>query len=194
LRQTLGLFANVRPCISFAPYIATKYPEMNVVIVRENEEDLYAGIEHRQNHEVYQCLKLITRPGSEKILRYAFKYAKLYNRKKASCFVKDNIMKLTGGLFHTVFKEIVLEYSEIESESWMVDIGTAKLANQPELFDVVVWLNLYGDIVSDITAEISGSVGLAGSSNVSEQWAMFEAIHGSAPLIAGKQSQTHQVY
>jgi isocitrate dehydrogenase len=186
LRKTLGLFANVRPCNSFAPYIATKHPEMNVVIVRENEEDLYAGIEHRQTDEVYQCLKLITRPGSEKIVRYAFEYAKLYNRKKVSCFVKDNIMKLTDGLFHTVFKEIALEYPEIESESWIVDIGTAKLANQPELFDVVVLPNLYGDIVSDITAEISGSVGLAGSSNVGEHCAMFEAIHGSAPLIAGK--------
>lgn len=186
LRKSLGLFANVRPCNSFAPYIATKHPDMNVVIVRENEEDLYAGIEHRQTDEVYQCLKLITRPGCEKIVRYAFEYAKLYNRKKVSCFVKDNIMKLTDGLFHTVFKEIAAEYPEIESDSWIVDIAAAKIANEPELFDVVVLPNLYGDIVSDITAEISGSVGLAGSSNVGEECAMFEAIHGSAPLIAGK--------
>lgn len=186
LRKTLGLFANVRPCNSFSPYIATKHPDMDVVIIRENEEDLYAGIEHRQTQEVFQCLKLITRPGCEKIVRYAFEYAKLYNRKKVSCLVKDNIMKLTDGLFHTVFKEIAAEYPEIESDSWIVDIGTARLANQPEIFDVVVLPNLYGDVVSDITAEISGSVGLAGSSNVGEQCAMFEAIHGSAPDIAGK--------
>lgn len=186
LRKTLGLFANVRPCNSFSPFIETKHPDMDVVIIRENEEDLYAGIEHRQTQEVYQCLKLITRPGCEKIVRYAFEYAKLYNRKKVSCLVKDNIMKLTDGLFHTVFKEIAAEYPEIESESWIVDIGTAKLANEPERFDVVVLPNLYGDVVSDITAEISGSVGLAGSSNVGEHVSMFEAIHGSAPDIAGK--------
>lgn len=186
LRKTLGLFANVRPCNSFAPYVDTKHPEMDVVVVRENEEDLYAGIEHRQTSEVVQCLKLITRPGCEKIVRYAFEYAKLNNRKKVSCLVKDNIMKLTDGLFHTVFKEIAVEYPEIESESWIIDIGTAKLANEPDRFDVVVTTNLYGDIVSDITAEISGSVGLAGSSNVGEHVSMFEAIHGSAPDIAGK--------
>ena len=186
LRKTLGLFANVRPCKSFAPYVATKHPDMDVVIIRENEEDLYAGIEHRQTDEVYQCLKLITRPGCEKIVRYAFEYAKLYKRKKVSCLVKDNIMKLTDGLFHKVFKEIAAEYPEIESDSWIVDIGTAKLANEPELFDVIVTPNLYGDVISDITAEISGSVGLAGSSNVGMDCAMFEAIHGSAPLIAGQ--------
>lgn len=186
LRKTLGLFANVRPSKSFAPYVTTKHPDMDVVIIRENEEDLYAGIEHRQTNEVYQCLKLITRPGSEKIVRYAFEYAKLYKRKKVSCFVKDNIMKLTDGLFLKVFKEIAAEYPEIESDNWIVDIGTAKLANEPEIFDVVVMPNLYGDVVSDITAEISGSVGLAGSSNVGAECAMFEAIHGSAPLIAGQ--------
>jgi isocitrate dehydrogenase len=186
LRKTLGLFANVRPSKSLAPYVSTKHPDMDVVIIRENEEDLYAGIEHRQTDEVVQCLKLITRPGSEKIVRYAFEYAKLYKRKKVSCFVKDNIMKLTDGLFLKVFKEIAAEYPEIESDNWIVDIGTAKLANEPELFDVVVMPNLYGDVVSDITAEISGSVGLAGSSNIGSECAMFEAIHGSAPLIAGQ--------
>lgn len=186
LRKTLGLFANVRPCNSFAPYVETKHPDMDVVVIRENEEDLYAGIEHRQTNEVVQCLKLITRPGCEKIVRYAFEYAKLNNRKKVSCLVKDNIMKLTDGLFHTVFKEIAAEYPEIESDSWIIDIGTAKLANEPERFDVVVTTNLYGDVISDITAEISGSVGLAGSSNVGEHVSMFEAIHGSAPDIAGK--------
>ena len=186
LRKTLGLYANVRPCNSLHPFVKTKHPDMDVVIIRENEEDLYAGIEHQQTDEVVQCLKLITRPGCEKIIRYAFEYAKLYNRKKVSCFTKDNIMKHTDGLFHRVFKEISREYPEIEAENWIIDIGAARLADTPEIFDVVVLPNLYGDIVSDITAQISGSVGLAGSSNIGTSCAMFEAIHGSAPDIAGK--------
>lgn len=159
---------------------------MDVVVIRENEEDLYAGIEHRQTDEVYQCLKLITRPGCEKIIRYAFEYARLYKRKRVSCFTKDNIMKLTDGLFHSVFNEISKDYPEMVSDSWIVDIGAARLADEPELFDVVVMPNLYGDIISDITAQISGSVGLGGSANIGDECAMFEAIHGSAPDIAGQ--------
>lgn len=186
MRKSLGLYSNVRPCKSFAPYIATKHPDMDVVIIRENEEDLYAGIEHQQTDEVVQCLKLITRPGCEKIVRYAFEYARAYKRKKVSCMVKDNIMKLTDGLFHRVFLEIAKEYPDIETESYIIDIGAARLADTPEIFDVVVTSNLYGDVISDITAQISGSVGLAGSANVGESCAMFEAIHGSAPMIAGQ--------
>lgn len=186
MRKTLGLFANVRPCMSYAPFVETKHPQMDVVIIRENEEDLYTGIEHQQTNEVVQCLKLITRPGCEMIVRFAFEYARANNRKKVSCFTKDNIMKQTDGLFHQVFKEVAAEYSDIKSDSWIIDIGAAKLANQPELFDVVVTSNLYGDIISDITAEISGSVGLAGTSNIGRSCTMFEAIHGSAPDIAGK--------
>ncbi|MBS3737978.1 MAG: NADP-dependent isocitrate dehydrogenase [Psychroflexus sp.] len=186
LRKTLNLFANVRPCKSFHPYVRTKHPEMDVVIIRENEEDLYAGIEHRQTDEVEQCLKLITRPGCEKISRYAFEYAKSNNRKRVTCFTKDNIMKQTDGLFHKVFNEVAEDYPEIESDNMIVDIGTAKLAERPEDFDVIVAPNLYGDIISDVTAQISGSVGLCGTSNISEKCAMFEAIHGSAPDIAGQ--------
>ncbi len=186
LRKTLNLFANVRPCKSYYPYVVTKHPKMDVVIIRENEEDLYAGIEHRQTDEVEQCLKLITRPGCEKIVRYAFEYAKSNQRKRVTCFTKDNIMKQTDGLFHKVFKEIALEYPNIKSDNMIVDIGTAKLAETPENFDVVVAPNLYGDIISDVTAQISGSVGLCGTSNISEKCAMFEAIHGSAPDIAGQ--------
>ena len=186
MRKTLGLYANIRPCKSFHPFVNTKHPEMDVVVIRENEEDLYAGIEHQQTDEVVQCLKLITRPGCEKIIRYAFEYAKLYGRKKVSCFTKDNIMKHTDGLFHRVFKEIAKEYPDIKSDNWIIDIGAARLADTPELFDVVVMPNLYGDIVSDITAQISGSVGLAGTANIGQSVAMFEAIHGSAPDIAGK--------
>src|SRR5438105_13825653 len=186
VRKTLGLYANVRPCVSYHPFVETKHPSMDVVIVRENEEDLYAGIEHRQTDQVFQCLKLISRPGCEKIVRYAFEYARLNNRKKVTCFTKDNIMKMTDGLFHKVFDEIGVDYDDIEKEHWIVDIGAAKLADTPEAFDVLVMPNLYGDILSDVAAQIAGSVGLAGSANVGEQHAMFEAIHGSAPRRAGQ--------
>lgn len=185
-RKTLGLFANVRPCVAYAPYVFTRFPNMDVVIIRENEEDLYAGIEYRQTSQVYQCLKLISEPGSEKIIRYAFEFARNNRRKKVTCFVKDNIMKLTDGVFHRVFDKIAREYPEIQADSIIIDIGAARLADSPEMFDVIVTLNLYGDILSDIAAQISGSVGIGGSSNIGDQGAMFEAIHGSAPTIAGK--------
>src|SRR5438874_12381163 len=185
VRKTLGLYANVRPCVSYHPFVETKHPVMDVVIVRENEEDLYAGIEHRQTEQVMQCLKLISRPGSEKIVRYAFEYARRNSRKKVTCFTKDNIMKLTDGLFHKVFDEIAAEYPDIENEHWIVDIGAAKLADTPTTFDVIVMPNLYGDILSDVAAQISGSVGLAGSANIGENIAMFEAIYGSTPRCAG---------
>jgi isocitrate dehydrogenase len=185
-RKFLGLYSNVRPCRSLHPFVATKHPVMDVVIVRENEEDLYAGIEHQQTDEVVQCLKLISRPGCEKIVRYAFEYARQQNRKKVTCFTKDNIMKQTDGLFHKVFDEIAKEYPEIENEHWIIDIGAAKLADSPEAFDVLVMPNLYGDVLSDVAAQIAGSVGLAGSANIGEECAMFEAIHGSAPRRAGQ--------
>ncbi|MFP9119224.1 NADP-dependent isocitrate dehydrogenase [Flavobacterium sp. RNTU_13] len=185
-RKFLGLYANVRPCTSLHPFVQTKHPKMDIVIIRENEEDLYAGIEHQQTDEVVQCLKLISRPGCEKIVRYAFEYAKQYGRKKVTCFTKDNIMKQTDGLFHKVFDEIAAEYPEIENEHWIIDIGAAKMADTPEAFDVIVMPNLYGDVLSDVAAQITGSVGLAGSSNIGEECAMFEAIHGSAPRRAGQ--------
>lgn len=185
-RKFLGLYSNVRPCMSLHPFVRTKHPVMDVVIIRENEEDLYAGIEHQQTDEVVQCLKLISRPGCEKIVRYAFEYAKQQNRKKVTCFTKDNIMKQTDGLFHRVFDEIGSEYPDIEKEHWIIDIGAAKLADTPEAFDVIVMPNLYGDVLSDIAAQITGSVGMAGSANIGEECSMFEAIHGSAPDIAGQ--------
>jgi isocitrate dehydrogenase len=186
VRKTLGLYANVRPCVSYHPFVETKHPNMDVVIVRENEEDLYAGIEHRQTEQVVQCLKLISRPGSEKIVRYAFEYARRNNRRKVTCFTKDNIMKMTDGLFHRVFDEVAAEYPGLENEHWIVDIGAAKLADTPGAFDVVVMPNLYGDVLSDVAAQIAGSVGLAGSANIGENVSMFEAIHGSAPRRAGQ--------
>ncbi len=185
-RKFLGLYSNVRPCMSLHPFVSTKHPVMDIVIVRENEEDLYAGIEHQQTDEVVQCLKLISRPGCEKIIRYAFEYAKQQNRKKVSCFTKDNIMKQTDGLFHKVFDEIAAEYPDIENEHWIIDIGAAKMADTPEAFDVIVMPNLYGDVLSDVAAQITGSVGLAGSANIGEECSMFEAIHGSAPRRAGQ--------
>ena len=186
VRKTLGMYANVRPCASLHPYVATKHPKMNLVIVRENEEDVYGGIEHRQTDQVTQCLKLISRPGSERIVRYAFEYARANKRKKVTCFTKDNIMKLTDGLFHKIFDEIAKEYPDIENEHWIVDIGAAKMADTPEAFDVLVMPNLYGDVLSDVAAQITGSVGLAGSANIGDHCSMFEAIHGSAPRRAGQ--------
>lgn len=185
-RTTLGLYANVRPCQAFHPYVRTHHPELNLVIIRENEEDLYTGIEYRQTNDVYECLKLVSRPGSEKIIRYAFEYARANNRKKVTCMSKDNIMKMTDGLFHKVFNEMAAEYPDIETDHYIIDIGSAMIADRPERFDVIVTLNLYGDIISDIAAQVAGSVGMGGSANIGDQCAMFEAIHGSAPDITGK--------
>jgi isocitrate dehydrogenase len=141
-RKRLGLYANVRPCVSYHPFVDTKHPKMDVVVVRENEEDLYAGMEYQLSPDVIECLKLISRPGSEKIVRFAFEYAKQNGRKKVTCFTKDNIMKMTDGLFHKIFDEIGAEYPEFEKEHWIVDIGAAKLADTPEAFDVIVMPNL----------------------------------------------------
>jgi isocitrate dehydrogenase len=184
LRKALGLYANIRPAVALAPFVTTNHPELDLVIIRENEEDLYTGIEYRQTHNMYQTLKLITKVGSERIIRYAFEYALKNNRKKVTCFSKDNIMKMTDGIFHRVFDEIALEYPSLENNHMIIDIGAAKLSNKPAMFDVIVTSNLYGDIISDVVAEISGSVGLAGSANIGDQYAMFEAVHGSAPDIA----------
>ncbi len=185
LRKTLGLYANVRPCVSYAPFVPG-IGIMDVVIVRENEEDLYSGIEHRQTQDVYQCLKVVTRAGCERIARYAFAYARAHGRKKVTSVAKDNIMKLTDGLFARICREVAADYPEIAYEHQIVDIGTARMASRPKDYDVIVTLNLYGDILSDVAAEVAGSVGLAPSANIGGKAAMFEAIHGSAPDIAGK--------
>lgn len=186
IRTLLGLYANVRPCTAYSPFVATKHPNMDLVIIRENEEDLYVGIEYRQTPDVVHARKVMSRSGCERIVRYAFAYAMQYGRKKVTCFTKDNILKLTDGLFHQVFEEIGAEYPDIEKEHWIVDIGSAKLADDPAMFDVVVLPNLYGDILSDVAAQLAGSVGLAGSANIGVNGAMFEAIHGSAPRRAGQ--------
>lgn len=186
LRKSLGLYANVRPVRAYVPYVRSHHPDADLVIIRENEEDLYAGIEHRQTQDVVQCLKLVSRPGCERIIRYAFEYVMTRQRKRLTCMTKDNIMKLTDGLFHDVFNEVAKEYPEVQTDHQIVDIGMARVANTPAAFDVIVTPNLYGDIVSDIAAEVTGSVGLAPSANIGEHISVFEAIHGSAPDIAGQ--------
>lgn len=186
MRKALGLYSNVRPCVSYHPFIQSMHANMNMVIIRENEEDLYAGIEYRQTQDAFQSVKIITRSGSERIMRYAFEYAVANGRKKVTCMSKDNIMKLTDGAFHDMFTMVSKEYPQIEAEHYIIDIGSARIASKPHLFDVIVTENLFGDIISDIAAEVSGSVGLAGSANIGAKYAMFEAIHGSAPDIAGK--------
>jgi isocitrate dehydrogenase len=185
-RKGLGLYANVRPCVAYDPFIETRHPQMDVVVVRENEEDLYAGIEYRISAEVSESMKLISLPGCRRIVRYAFEYARRHNRRKVSCFTKDTILKMTDGLFHRVFDEIAEAYPDIQHEHWLVDIGAAKLADTPEAFDVVVLPNLYGDILSEVTAQLAGSVGLAAAANIGERCAMFEAVQGPAPRRAGK--------
>jgi len=185
-RKTLGLYANVRPCVSYHPFVDTKHPNMDIVVVRENEEDLYAGVEYQLSPEMTSAIKLISRPGTEKIVRYAFEYARRHNRKKVTCFTKDNILKMTDGLFHKIYDEIAGQYPDIQKEHWIVDIGAAKMADTPEAFDVIVMPNLYGDVLSDVAAQIAGSVGLAGSANIGDNCSMFEAIHGSAPRRAGQ--------
>ena len=186
IRNALGLFANVRPSRSLYPYVHSKHPHMDVVIIRENEEGLYTGMEYRQTHEMYECLKLVSLTGCQKITRYAFEYTRRMGRKKVTCMTKDNIMKMTDGLFHKVFEETAKEYPEIENEHWIIDIGAAKFATAPNQFDVLLLPNLYGDILSDVAAQMAGSIGIAGSGNIGPHYAMFEAIHGSAPRRAGQ--------
>lgn len=186
MRKSFGQFANVRPVRTFDGFVPSKHKGVDMVIVRENEESLYAGIEYRQTRDTCHGLKLISRTGTELIVRYAFEYARANGRKKVTCLVKDNIMKITDGLFHQVFDLIGAKYPEIKRDTMIVDIGMARIADTPERFDVVVTENLYGDIVSDVACEVAGSVGMAGSMNLGEGCAMFEAVHGSAPDIAGK--------
>lgn len=180
IRKALGLYSNIRQCMT---YLNDK---INIVIIRENEEDIYSGIEYRHTANSYSGIKIITYDACLRICKYAFEYAKTNKRKKVTCLMKDNIMKMTDGTLHRVFKQVAQDYPEIESNSYIVDIGSALLATRPQIFDVIVTSNLYGDIISDIAAEITGSVGLAGSANVGTEYAMFEAVHGSAPDIAGQ--------
>jgi isocitrate dehydrogenase len=187
LRKLFETFANVRP-VRELPGVKTPYAgrHIDIVVVRENVEDLYAGIEHMETPAVAQCLKIITRPGCEKITRFAFEYAVAEGRHKIHCATKANIMKLTEGLVQHTFEDISKEYSTIEARHILVDNAAHQLAMHPEQFDIILTTNMNGDILSDLTSGLTGGLGFAPSANIGSDVAMFEAVHGSAPDIAGK--------
>ena len=185
LRKEFDLYANVRPTRTFEG-VPGRYENVNLVVVRENTEDLYAGIEHMIGSDAAESIKLITRSGSERIARYAFDYALKNGRKKVTCVHKANIMKCTDGLFLEVCRGVAAEYPQIEFEDKIVDACCMQLVQHPETFDVLVLPNLYGDIVSDLCAGLVGGLGLAPSANIGRQAAIFEAVHGSAPKHAGR--------
>lgn len=185
LRKALDLYANVRP-VRALPNVPCRYPELDLVIVRENTEDLYAGLEHVVVPGVVESLKIITEKASTRIARYAFEYARSNGRKKVTAVHKANIMKLSDGLFLECFYNVAKDYPEIESDDKIIDNCCMQLVMRPEQFDVLVLENLYGDIVSDLSAGLIGGLGLAPGANIGEQGAVFEAVHGSAPDIAGQ--------
>ena len=185
LRKALDLYANVRPIRSL-PGIPTNYPELDLVIMRENTEDLYAGLEHVVVPGVVESIKIITEKASTRIARYAFEFARSHGRKKVTAVHKANIMKLSDGLFLECFYNVAKEFPEIESDDKIIDNCCMQLVMRPEQFDVLVLENLYGDIVSDLCAGLIGGLGLAPGANIGEQGAVFEAVHGSAPDIAGQ--------
>ncbi len=185
LRKTLDLYANVRP-IRALPNIPCKYPNLNLVIVRENTEDLYAGLEHTVVPGVVESLKIITEKASTRISRYAFEFAKRENRKKVTAVHKANIMKLSDGLFLESFYNVAKDYPETVADDKIIDNCCMQLVMNPQQFDVMVMENLYGDIVSDLCAGLIGGLGLAPGANIGEIGAVFEAVHGSAPDIAGQ--------
>jgi isocitrate dehydrogenase len=187
LRKLFETYANVRPAREL-PGVPTRYrgEGVDMVIVRENIEDLYAGIEHLQTPDVAQCLKLITRKGSEKVIRYAFELARREGRTKVTAATKANIMKLTEGLFKRVFEELAPEYPGIEAQHLIIDNVAHQFAKEPSQFDVVVTTNLNGDIISDLASGLVGGLGFASSGNFGDGVAIFEAVHGSAPKYAGK--------
>ncbi len=185
LRKALDLYANVRP-IKALPNVECRYPELDLVIVRENTESLYAGLEHVVVPGVVESIKIITEKASTRIARYAFEFARLQGRKKVTAMHKANIMKLSDGLFLECFYNVSKEYPEIEADDKIIDNACMQLVMRPEQFDVMVLENLYGDIVSDLCAGLIGGLGLAPGANIGEQGAVFEAVHGSAPDIAGQ--------
>ena len=185
LRQKFSTFANVRPIRSFKG-IKSRYENIDLVIIRENTEDLYKGIEYKLNDHMANGVKLITREASEKICRYAFEYAKINHRHKVTAVHKANIMKYTDGLFLEAFRDVAKCYPDIESQEVIVDNMCMQLVLRPETFDVLVAPNLYGDIVSDLCAGLVGGLGFAPSGNIGDEYRIYEAVHGSAPDIAGQ--------
>ena len=185
LRKHFDLYACVRPCLS-QPGDGSRFRDVDLVIVRENTEDLYKGIEYMLNDEIANGVKLITRPACEKICRFAFDYARKNGRKKVTAVHKANIMKLTDGLFLRTFREVAAEYPEITADDCIIDALCMKLVQKPEQFDVLVAPNLYGDIISDLCAGLVGGLGFAPSANIGDSTRIYEAVHGSAPDIAGQ--------
>ncbi|HHW27996.1 MAG TPA: isocitrate/isopropylmalate dehydrogenase family protein [Syntrophomonadaceae bacterium] len=184
LRKALDLYANIRPAKSL-PAVKTRYENVDIITVRENTEDLYAGIEHMVGEDAAESIKIITRAGSERIVRHAFELARREGRKKVTAVHKANIMKCTDGLFLEVARQVATEYSDIEFEDRIVDACSMKLVQKPEDFDVLVMPNLYGDIISDICAGLVGGLGVAPGANIGKDYAVFEPVHGSAPKYAG---------
>ena len=185
LRKKLDLYANLRP-VRALPNVPSRYPELDLVVVRENTESLYAGLEHVVIPGVVESIKIITEKASTRIARYAFEFARAEGRRKITCVHKANIMKLSDGLFLECFRNVAKEYPEIEAEDKIVDNACMQLVMRPEQFDVMLLENLYGDIVSDLCAGLIGGLGLVPGANIGEKGAVFEAVHGSAPDIAGQ--------
>ncbi len=185
LRKALDLYANLRPVRSL-PNVPSRYPELDLVVVRENTESLYAGLEHVVVPGVVESLKIITEKASTRIARYAFEYARREGRKKVTAIHKANIMKLSDGLFLDCFRKVSQDYTEIEADDKIVDNACMQLVMRPEQFDIMLLENLYGDIVSDLCAGLVGGLGLVPGANIGEHGAIFEAVHGSAPDIAGQ--------
>lgn len=185
LRKALDLYANLRP-VRALPNVPCRYPELDLVVVRENTEDLYSGIEHVVVPGVVESIKIITEKASTRIARYAFEFARRENRKKVTAVHKANIMKLSDGLFLDCFRKVAESYPEIEADDKIVDNACMQLVMRPEQFDIMLLENLYGDIVSDLCAGLIGGLGLVPGANIGELGAVFEAVHGSAPDIAGQ--------
>jgi isocitrate dehydrogenase (NAD+) len=185
LRKTLDLYANLRP-VRALPNVPSRYPELDLVVVRENTEDLYSGIEHVVVPGVVESIKIITEKASTRIARFAFEYARREGRKKVTAVHKANIMKLSDGLFLDCFRNVARDFPEIEADDKIVDNACMQLVMRPEQFDIMLLENLYGDIVSDLCAGLIGGLGLVPGANIGERGAVFEAVHGSAPDIAGQ--------
>ena len=185
LRQRFATYANLRP-VHTLPGVPTRFENVDLVIVRENTEDLYKGIEYMLTDDIANGVKLITRPACEKICRFAFDYARKNGRKKVTAVHKANIMKLTDGLFLRTFREVAEDYPDIEANDCIIDALCMKLVQRPEQFDVLVAPNLYGDIISDLCAGLVGGLGFAPSANIGDKTRIYEAVHGSAPDIAGQ--------
>ncbi|MBX7219492.1 MAG: NAD-dependent isocitrate dehydrogenase [Blastocatellia bacterium] len=184
IRKSLDLFANVRPAKTL-PGVKTRFDNVDVILVRENIEDTYGGIEHWQTPDVVQCLKIITRPGSMAVIRYAFEMATAMGRQRVTCVHKANIHKYSDGLFLDCFREVAKEYPHLQADDILIDNACMQLVTKPEQFDVMITQNLYGDIVSDLCAGLVGGLGVAPAGNIGRDRAVFEAVHGSAPDIAG---------